>query len=427
MPVAALAVEGSTMSAAASTTHFTRQALRQLCDVNLAVARAVELAEEDPLPAAELELPVLERDEDLSADERRADVRRRVRPVRVLRVLPLPVLVHDLLEGVLEVLGDERVRVLVDRHPGGRVGDEDERGARTVGAVQRLPHLLGDVHELGLAVGPEVDLVHAAILGALMATPLGQRELDGLRADADRFIAELDEEAYLHFAGLKDTYDLVPIYERHEELTKLDTALDIGASVNGSRNVRELWRFACEGYLGNFVREEQEKIAEAETKTVNVDGEDVPYRNLRPAIANEEDRSTRERIEQARNDATEETMNPLYLRSATVIHRETERLGASNYLELYRGFQYPLDELAAQCRALLDSTERLWEEAGDKFFRARIGLGLGEIERWDVARVWRGVTWDDAFPKDGMVPALDATLTDLGVDLHSQKNVELDL
>ena len=48
-----------------------------------------------------------------------------------------------------------------------------------------------------------------------MPAPLSQRELDALRADADRFIAELDEEAYLHFAGLKDTYDLVPIYERH--------------------------------------------------------------------------------------------------------------------------------------------------------------------------------------------------------------------
>src|SRR5204863_5011296 len=96
-------------------------------------------------------------------------------------------------------------------------------------------------------------------------TPLDQRKLDALRADADRFIAELDEEAYLHFAGHKATYELVPIYERHAELTQLETALALGASVNGGRNVRELWRFACEGYLGNFVSEEDEKIAEAET------------------------------------------------------------------------------------------------------------------------------------------------------------------
>src|SRR2546427_9456483 len=99
-----------------------------------------------------------------------------------------------------------------------------------------------------------------------MATPLGQRDLDALRADADRFIAELDEEAYLHFAGLKDTYDLVPIYERHAELTKLETALSIGASVNGGRNTRELWKFACEGYLGDFLPEGSERLARLQAK-----------------------------------------------------------------------------------------------------------------------------------------------------------------
>ena len=260
-----------------------------------------------------------------------------------------------------------------------------------------------------------------------MPTPLDQRKLDALRADADRFIAELDEEAYLHFAGHKETYELVPIYERHAELTELGTALAIGASVNGGRNVRELWRFACEGYLDNFVSEEEEKIAEAETKTVRVDGEEIPYRDLRPRIANADERDARMRLELARNEATEEH-NELYIRKHEVVHRESARLGASSYTDLYRdGFRYPLDDLAAQCRAFLDATERLWEDAGDRFFRSRIGVGLDEIERWDVARVWRGVGWDAAFPKDRMVPALEVTLGDLGVDLRGQRNVELDL
>jgi hypothetical protein len=259
-----------------------------------------------------------------------------------------------------------------------------------------------------------------------VTTPLSQRELAALSDEADRFIAELDEEAYLHFAGHKETYDLVPIYERHVELTKLETALRVGASVNGGRNVRELWRFACEGYLGNFVSEQEEKIAEAETHTVQVGDETIPYRDLRPRIANEEDRTRRHVLEQARNESTEEHQG-LYIRKHQVVHRETERLGSPNYTELYRGFQYPLDDLADQCRRFLDSTERLWEDAGDRFFRSRIGLGLGEVERWDVARVFRGAGWDDAFPKDRMVPALEATLADFGVDLHAQRNVELDL
>jgi hypothetical protein len=261
-----------------------------------------------------------------------------------------------------------------------------------------------------------------------VAESLNHGQLDALRADADRFIAELDEEAYLHFAGHKESYDLVPIYERHAELTRLETVQAIGASVDGGRNARELWRFACEGYLGNFVREESERVAELEAKLkAAVDGEQIPYRNLRRAIMNEDDRDKRARLERARNELTEEHLNPLYLRSAQVVHRETERLGAPNYTELYRGFQYPLDDLAEQCRRFLDSTERLWEDAADRFFRSRIGLGLGEVERWDVLRVWRGATWDSAFPKDAMMPALEGSLADFGVDLRAQPNVELDL
>ena len=78
-----------------------------------------------------------------------------------------------------------------------------------------------------------------------MAASLSQRQLDNLSADADRFIAELDEEAYLHFSGQKDTYELTSIYERHGDLTTLETALALGASVDGDRNVRELSRTRC--------------------------------------------------------------------------------------------------------------------------------------------------------------------------------------
>ncbi len=261
-----------------------------------------------------------------------------------------------------------------------------------------------------------------------MPEPLEQREIDALSADADRFIAELDEESYLHFAGHKDTYELAPIYERHERLTQLDTALALGASVEGNRRRRELWKFACVGYLGNFVSEEAERVAELEaTLTAEVDGEEIPYRMLRPRLMNEEDRGVRERIEAARNELTEEHLNTLELQAAQVVQRETRRLGAESYADLYRSFGLPLDDLADQCRRLLADTEDLWERTGDRFFRSRIGLGLGEVTRWDVGRAWRGVEWDSAFPAAGMLPALEVTLADLGIDLRAQPNVELDL
>src|SRR5205807_45945 len=100
---------------------------------------------------------------------------------------------------------------------------------------------------------------------------------------------------------------------------------------------------------------------------------------------------------------------------------------APTYLDLYRKFGFELDALAEQCRAFLDSTERLYEESADRLFRDRVGIGLAEIKRWDVGRVFRATSWDEAFPKEQMLPALEATLSDLGIDLRSQENVHLDI
>ena len=72
------------------------------------------------------------------------------------------------------------------------------------------------------------------------------------------------------------------------------------------------------------------------------------------------------------------------------VHRRgLQDLGEPSYIELYHRFGYKLEELADQCRALLESTERLYEESADKLFRDRVGVGLDEAQRWDVLRVFR--------------------------------------
>ena len=248
------------------------------------------------------------------------------------------------------------------------------------------------------------------------------RQLDAFRDDADRFIAELDEEYYLHYAGHKESLEIEPIYERHEELTKLETARGLEGAPT------ELWRFACEGYLGNLTREHQEKIAQVEAELeVDVDGEKIPYRMLRVVMSNEPDRDRRERLERARLQLLDEQLNPVYLDAAKIDREAVGRLGAPNYYELYKRFGFRLDELAAECEALLDETERLWEESGDRLFRERLGIGLGDARPSDVSRLFRAPELDQAYPSDRMLPALEATLRDLGIDLGAQENVHLDL
>ncbi len=44
-----------------------------------------------------------------------------------------------------------------------------------------------------------------------------------------------------------------------------------------------------------------------------------------------------------------------------------------------------------------------------------------------MPRLFRASELDELYPSDRMLPALESTLTDLGIDLHAQENVHLDL
>jgi hypothetical protein len=148
---------------------------------------------------------------------------------------------------------------------------------------------------------------------------------------------------------------------------------------------------------------------------------------LRVAMSNEPDRDTRRRLEEARLRLLDEHLNPVYLEAAEIDRAAVRRLDVPNYYELYEGFGFNLASVAEECRALLDETEKLWEREGDRLFRSRLGISLSEARPWDVPRLFRAPELDQLYPSDRMLPALESTLADLGLDLHAQENVHLDL
>src|SRR5262245_8443115 len=154
-------------------------------------------------------------------------------------------------------------------------------------------------------------------------------ELDAFREQADRFLAELMEEYYLHLAGHKDSLELEPIYERYVQLTTLEQAQAIGAVADGDRSLTELWRFACDGFMGNLTKQFEERSGELEaTLEAEVDGEKIGYRMLRVAIANEPDRDRRRRLDEVRATLGDEHLNPIYIESVQVVNEAVRELGA---------------------------------------------------------------------------------------------------
>ena len=248
------------------------------------------------------------------------------------------------------------------------------------------------------------------------------RELDDYRHEADRFIAALTDEYYLHLSGQKAGLELAPIYDRFQSLTTLEACSDLRAG--GSS---ELWRFACEGFLGNVNRSRDERVAELETTlSTEVDGEALGYRMLRPAVANEPDRRRRERLDRARIDLVGK-LNPVLSEALEHTHEASTELVPGTHRALYEAFGFPLVDLAASCERFLVETEDLHVSSFDRLLRARLGIPLENAQRWDVPRLLRADSWDHGFSRDLMIPALESTLGDLGIDLRAQPEIHLDL
>jgi len=259
-------------------------------------------------------------------------------------------------------------------------------------------------------------------------TPLSQRALENYRDRADRFLAELEEAEYLHFAGIKPELGLEAIYERFSDLTSLEQARAIGAGAASDSHLIELWRFACEGYLGALTRAASERLAALESGLeATINGERIPFRMLRPEIANSDQRARREQLERARTELVASELCPVQIGQRALLRESVRDLGCESAVDLYRRFGFPLDELVAECRSLLSETEDLYERSLEHLLKARPGIGLDEVARWDTPRLFRASHWDAGFPGAQMLPALERTLTDLGIDLRSQKNVELDV
>jgi oligoendopeptidase F len=192
--------------------------------------------------------------------------------------------------------------------------------------------------------------------------------------------------------------------------------------------MRELWRFACESYLGALTRTEEERLTTLEAGLeANIGSERIAFRMLGSEIANSDDRERRERLERARCSLIEHELNPLELDLRKRLRVAVLGLGSESAIDLYRRFGLPLDDLAAQCRSFLAATEKLYERALERLLGMRLGLRLDQVARYDTPRLFRANRWDAAFPADRMLPALEATLAGLGIDLRSQKNVEIDV
>jgi hypothetical protein len=259
-------------------------------------------------------------------------------------------------------------------------------------------------------------------------------EKSGIVETAEKFVYEVDKEAYENFAGMKDTMNTADIFKKYESLFSKDNiesikkALASGKSGDDTaRGLRYLSRFITEGYMENDVRELADKIATKSSQaTIKVDGKDVAFRFSSVMIMNEDDREKRLSIDRARDPVILD-LNVLMKKRLERIYELSGSLGYGNYLELYKdmkgidfvGFSRLLD-------GFLKDTESIYTDNLGKYLET-IGVDIKGAEKTDVSYLFRAKKYDPYFKKEFALETLKKTLSGMGIELDGQKNIKLDL
>ena len=287
----------------------------------------------------------------------------------------------DAVRGRLEQLGHARLAIaplaLDDARPdavaGNRAVHEQDVAARAGDSASAVRERLDDQVELladGRARGcfgaESGDLCWQAV------------DVNDYRAEAEEFLSAIDREYYLHFAGLKDEYEIEPIYARHARLFSRETVEALREGDN-----RVLLKFAAEGYVEQAVKELSAELARLEASLeVQLDGDTYPFRQAAVVQANERDPARRRALEHARNELVETRLNPL-LREMFDRSRELVReLGWPSVRAMTEELSgIDLGALAQQTEAFLAATERSYEDTVEPRLRAELDLGFDELER----------------------------------------------
>jgi hypothetical protein len=262
-------------------------------------------------------------------------------------------------------------------------------------------------------------------------------DLKAYRRSAEEFVSELTGEFYRHYAGLKEGYEIEPIYARHGELFEARAVVELrelqAAAAPGSderRRLTLLLDFALEGHLGEATKAAEAELARREaTLRLELDGgERLGFRESAVVQANEADPARRSAIERARLQATDASLNDLYQEVIATQHARARELGYASYRELCAEAKaLDLGGLSEETAAFSRRSAPKYADVVNPALLDSLGFGLERLARSDIPRFFRAPALDALFPSAELIGSFEATMRGLGIDVRAQPGVILDV
>ncbi len=249
--------------------------------------------------------------------------------------------------------------------------------------------------------------------------------IDTIEHRLETFAQELTREHYQVGAGLKETLETTPIYERYADLFSKAMVTDLVRQPDGAR-LQHLAEATAFEYLENSVKAKSEEITNAMLQaTIEWDDRRVPFMTIASLIANEPDMRRRHTLERKQMEVVAQ-QNPQRADRWKCLHAEAHDLGFTDYVTMCNRLRaLNLPWLSQQVQRLLDQTADTYFVKLEQHL-GRIGVPRAEARTSDIARIFRAAEFDSLFPAETLVDSLRRTLLGLGIDLERQPGLKLD-
>ena len=244
-------------------------------------------------------------------------------------------------------------------------------------------------------------------------------DIGAYRGEAEAFVSALGLEHYRHFAGLKPSLEIEPIYDAHAELFTRRAVEELRASGNPA-----LLEFCVEGHIGRATTDELARLAQREAALeLEVDGRRMPFRQAPVAQANEPDPDLRAAIEAARLEVTERELDPLLESLLDRTQELTRELGWPTVTAMCAELSgVELAALARKTDEFLAATED--EYRGFALPRVAKELGVERPRRSDLPAFFRAPGLDAHFPAGSLLSSLTTTVAELGLQADGRVRID---
>jgi len=249
------------------------------------------------------------------------------------------------------------------------------------------------------------------------------------------FNRSLNREAYLHYSGQKEEYELERIYDRYSDLFTRDAIERLRKEHDripvdfdtDRRAIAHLLTFAQENYLEAQVKNLTVEIAEREASAkFDWDGQPVEFLRSAVLLRNEPDADRRRRLYDKRSKIITDG-NDLRQERLAKIYDSARVLGYDGYLQMCQqlyGVDYPV--LNQQWEKFLAATEEVYTIRLREQVLRELRIPLDRAHRADVGYLTRLTGYDQYFPKNLLMIMYRRTLAGLGIDIDLQKNIQID-